>query len=102
MNKLLKILFLFPLLFLVSGFCFAENKEVKPIKQTLLNQAKNGSDDAKKILDVETELKAYSEAKLGKGWWKNLDDVLTSVKKLVGKESSVNIVWKNLDDKNIR
>lgn len=70
-------------------------------KQILLNQAKNGSDDAKKILDVEAELKAYSEAKLGKGWWKSFDDVIASVKKLVGKESSVNIVWKNLDDKNI-
>ncbi|NML72080.1 hypothetical protein HHL23_20135 [Chryseobacterium sp. RP-3-3] len=44
-------------------------------KQILLNQAKNGSDDAKKILDVEAELKAYTEAKEGKGWWKNLDDV---------------------------
>lgn len=70
-------------------------------KQILLNQTKNGSDDAKKILDVEAELKAYSEAKLGKDWWKSFDDVLASVKKLVGKESSVNIVWKNLDDKNI-
>lgn len=80
---------------------FFNELENPAAKQILLNQAKNGSDDAKKILDVEAELKAYSEAKLGKGWWKNLDDVLTSVKKLVGKESSVNIVWKNLDDKNI-
>ncbi len=39
-------------------------------KKELLSQAKNGSDDAKKILDVEAELKAYSEAKLGKDWWK--------------------------------
>ncbi|SNA84765.1 fibronectin type III domain-containing protein [Flavobacterium psychrophilum] len=39
-------------------------------KKVLISQAKNGSDDAKKILDVEAELKAYSEAKLGKDWWK--------------------------------
>ncbi|MCH5597976.1 hypothetical protein [Niabella ginsengisoli] len=39
-------------------------------KKALLAQAKNGSDDAKKVLDVEAELKAYSEAKLGKDWWK--------------------------------
>ncbi|MCH5597974.1 hypothetical protein [Niabella ginsengisoli] len=41
-------------------------------KKALLVQAKNGSDDAKKVLDVEAELKVYSETKLGKDWWKGV------------------------------
>jgi hypothetical protein len=48
-------------------------------KQALLNQAKKGNNDAKKILDVEAELKTYSEAKLGKNWWKSSDEVVGNV-----------------------
>ena len=46
-------------------------------KNVLVDQAKKGNKDAQKILDVEAELKPYSEAKEGKNWWKNVDDVVT-------------------------
>lgn len=52
-------------------------------KKALIEQAKRGNKDAEKILDVEAELKAYSEAKEGKGWWKSVDDVIISIYKNV-------------------
>lgn len=63
-----KISFLFSLLSLVSSLCYAKNVANPTAKQILIAQAKNGNNDTKKILDVEAELKAYSEAKLGKGF----------------------------------
>ncbi len=57
---------------IVSFFTELDN----PItKKELLEKAKSTNSaeaaDAQKILDVETELKAYSEAKYGQSWWKN-------------------------------
>ncbi|RRJ86696.1 hypothetical protein EG240_15870 [Paenimyroides tangerinum] len=54
---------------------FLKETDNPAVKNIIVAEARNGSDDAQKILDVEAELKAYSETKLGKNWWKSVEDV---------------------------
>ncbi|WP_177764709.1 ADP-ribosyltransferase [Flavobacterium sp. I3-2] len=49
------------------------------VKNLIVAEARNGSEDAQKILDVEAELKAYSKTKLGKDWWKSVVNTISEI-----------------------
>jgi len=84
---------------------FIQASERKAAKQALLQAAKDGDKDAQMILDIQKELRDYGNLKFGPNWWQTVlssgETITNNLKKIIGKSSSENIIWKNIDDKNI-